>query len=207
MAGVPVKREHWEQIYETRPTDQLSWYQREPATSHRLVTAAAPDRSAAIIDVGSGVSALVDRLLDDGYRDVTLVEVSGHALDAVRARLGDRTPAVVFVRSDVLDWSPDRAYDVWHDRAVFHFLNNDADRARYVERATEAVRPGGALIVASFAADGPTHCSGLPVRRHTADDLAGAFAGGFTLQSNEREEHVTPAGGVQPFTWAVLRRD
>jgi trans-aconitate methyltransferase len=114
---------------------------------------------------------------------------------------------VAFVRSDVLDWSPDRAYDVWHDRAVFHFLSNDAERARYVERATEAVRPGGAVIVASFAADGPTHCSGLPVRRHTADDLAGTFASAFTLESNEREEHVTPAGGTQPFTWAVLRRD
>lgn len=202
-----MNRERWEQIYETRPTDQLSWYQREPAISHRLVVAAAPDRSAAIVDVGSGVSALVDRLLDDGYRGITLVEVSAHALDAVRARLGDRARAVAFVRSDVLDWSPDRAYDVWHDRAVFHFLTADTDRARYVEQATEAVRPGGALIVASFAADGPTHCSGLPVRRHTADDLAGAFAGAFTLQSNEREEHITPAGGRQPLTWAVLRRD
>ena len=151
------------------------------------------------------MSALVDRLLDDGYRDVTLVEVSAHALDAVRARLGDRARAVAFLRSDVLDWSPDRAYDVWHDRAVFHFLSDDADRARYVERATEAVRPGGALIVASFAADGPTHCSGLPVRRYTADDLAGTFGcvraverTGSTSAGRNAAVHVGGAAATDP---------
>jgi len=202
-----VNRRHWEQIYETRPADELSWYQREPATSHRLVVAAAPDRSAAIVDVGSGLASLVDRLADDGYHDLTLVELSARALDEVRARLGERARFATFVRADVLDWSPDRAYDVWHDRAVFHFLNDDADRARYVEQAAEAVRPGGTLIVATFAADGPTHCSGLPVRRHDPDDLARTFAGAFTLESDEREEHVTPTSATQPFTWTVLRRN
>jgi len=202
-----VNRRHWEQIYETRPTDGLSWYQREPATSHRLVAAAAPDRSAAIVDVGSGMSALVDRLIDDGYHDLTLVELSGRALDEVRARLGERARFATFVRADVLDWSPDRAYDVWHDRAAFHFLTDDFDRVRYVAQAAEAVRPGGSLIVATFAADGPTHCSGLPVRGHDPDDLARTFAPAFTLESHEREEHVTPAAATQPFTWAVLCRN
>jgi SAM-dependent methyltransferase len=206
MVGVVVNRRHWEQIYETRPADELSWYQREPATSHRLVVAAAPDRSAAIVDVGSGASFLVDRLLDDGYRDVTLVDVSARALEGVRSRLGEPARAVTFVCSDVLDWSPDRAYDVWHDRAAFHFLTDDADRARYVEHVADAVRPGGSLIIATFAADGPTHCSGLPVRRHSAHDLAAAFGAAFMVESSEREEHVTPAGLMQPFTWMVLRR-
>jgi 2-polyprenyl-3-methyl-5-hydroxy-6-metoxy-1,4-benzoquinol methylase len=202
-----MSRAHWEQIYETRPAAELSWYQREPATSRRLVVAAASSRSATIVDVGSGVSSLVDRLLDDGHTDVTLVDLSLHALEAVRTRLGERADSVTFVCSDVLDWSADRPYDVWHDRAVFHFLTDDADRARYAERAAAAVRPGGMLIVASFAADGPTHCSGLPVRGHTADDLARSFADAFTLESAEREAHVTPAAVTQPFTWAVLRRD
>jgi len=201
-----VTRDHWEQIYATRPAAELSWYQRDPATSHRLVIAAAPERSAGIVDVGSGTSALVDRLLDDGYRDLTLLDLSAHALADVRTRLGERARAVTFVPSDVLDWSPSRTYDVWHDRAAFHFLTDDTDRARYIDIAREAVRPGGALILATFASEGPTHCSGLPVRRHSAHDLAAAFGAAFAVESSEREEHVTPAGVVQPFTWMVLRR-
>ncbi len=198
--------EHWEQIYATRAIDEVSWYQREPAASIRLVEGATQDRSAAIVDVGSGASVLVDRLLADGYRAVTLVDVSARALETVRHRLGTSAGVVTFVASDVLDWVPDRAYDVWHDRAAFHFLSDDRDRARYVDLATRAVRPGGALILATFAADAPTHCSGLPVRRQEANDLAATFRGAFTLESSEREEHVTPAGVVQPFTWAMLRR-
>lgn len=198
--------EHWEEIYATRAIDEVSWYQREPATSIRLVEASAPERSAAIVDVGSGASRLVDRLLADGYRVVTLVDVSIHALETVRARLGASSDRVTFVASDVLDWAPQHQYDVWHDRATFHFLTDDRDRARYVDLAARAVQPGGALIIATFAADGPTHCSGLPVLRHEAKDLAAAFGAAFTLASSEREEHVTPAGVLQPFTWVVLHR-
>ena len=197
---------HWEEVYATRAADEVSWYQRDPATSVRLVEALAADRSAGIVDVGSGASFLVDRLLADGYRDVTLVDVSARALDGLRTRLGEPAGSVTFVCSDVLDWSPERTYEVWHDRAAFHFLTDDADRARYVEIAGRSVRPGGALIVATFAADGPTHCSGLPVRRHSAPDLADAFGAWFTVESSEREEHITPVGVVQPFTWMVLRR-
>jgi SAM-dependent methyltransferase len=201
-----MTREHWEQIYETRPADELSWHQRDSATSHRLVVAAAPQRSAAIVDVGSGMSVLVDRLVDDGYRDLTLVEVSAHALDGVRTRLGERARSVTFAEYDVRDWRPDRVYDVWHDRAMFHFLTDEVDRTRYVDVARGAVRPGGALIIATFAADGPTQCSGLPVKRHSAHDLAAVLGDTFTVESSEREEHITPAGVVQPFTWMVFRR-
>jgi SAM-dependent methyltransferase len=149
---------------------------------------------------------LVDRLLDDGYRDLTLVDVSVRALDAVRSRLGDRAAPVSFVHADVLDWMPGREFDVWHDRAVFHFLTDERDRAAYVERAGAAVRPAGTLIIATFAADGPTQCSGLPVRRHAPADLAHTFGPAFVLEASEREEHVTPAAVIQPFSWAVLRR-
>jgi trans-aconitate methyltransferase len=148
----------------------------------------------------------VDRLLDDGYVDLTLLDVSARALEALRTRLGDRATRVRFVHSDVLDWVPERSFDVWHDRAVFHFLTDADARARYADRAAAAVRPGGSLVVATFAADGPTHCSGLPVRRHTPGELARTFAPAFTLAADEREEHVTPAGVVQPFSWVVLRR-
>jgi 2-polyprenyl-3-methyl-5-hydroxy-6-metoxy-1,4-benzoquinol methylase len=197
---------HWDEIYATRAVDGVSWYQREPTTSLRLVQAAAPDASAAIVDVGSGASSLVDRLLDDGFCDLTLLDVSTAALDAVRTRLGERADHVTFVCRDVLDWVPDRSFDVWHDRAVFHFLTHPDDRARYVSRAASAVRKHGALIVATFAADGPTHCSGLPVHRHTIDDLARSFSGAFVLEGSERTEHITPAGVMQPFSWVVLRR-
>ena len=198
--------EHWDEVYATRATDAVSWYQSEPAISVRLVETSAPERSAAIVDVGGGTSSLVDRLLADGYRALTLVDVSARALETVRARLGALATDVTFVRSDVLTWQIDRAYDVWHDRATFHFLTDERERAAYVELAARGVRPGGTLIIATFAADGPEHCSGLPVRRNDAHDLASTFAATFTLTSSEREEHVTPAGVVQPFTWAVLRR-
>jgi trans-aconitate methyltransferase len=201
-----VSAEHWDEVYATRAIDEVSWYQRDPATSFRLVRAAAADHAGAIVDVGCGASALVDRLLDAGYADVTLVDVSTRALEAARTRLGDRGVGVTFVNSDVLEWRPERDFDVWHDRAAFHFLTDDLERAQYVERAAAAVRPGGTLIVATFAADGPTHCSGLPVQRHDAADLARTFSPEFVLESAEHEEHVTPAGVVQPFTWAVLRR-
>jgi trans-aconitate methyltransferase len=193
-------------VYATRALDEVSWYQPEPATSLRLVEGSAPDRSAAIVDIGSGASFLADRLLADGYRDVTIVDVSDRALDAVRVRLGTHSHLLTYVVSDILAWSPERAYHVWHDRAVFHFLTDDRQRSRYVELAAAALRPGGTLIIATFAADGPTHCSGLPVRRHTAGELASTFAKAFTVEASESEEHVTPAGVVQPFTWSVLRR-
>jgi trans-aconitate methyltransferase len=198
--------EHWDEIYATRAVDEVSWYQREPTASIRLVETAAPERSVAIVDVGCGTSSLVDRLLDDGYVDLTLLDVSACALDVLRTRLGDGAAGVRFVRTDVLDWVPEHSFDVWHDRAVFHFLTDDEARARYADRAASAVHPGGTLIIATFAADGPTHCSGLPVHRHTAGELARTFALAFTPSADEREEHVTPAGVVQPFTWVVLRR-
>jgi SAM-dependent methyltransferase len=200
-----VTAEHWDEIYATRAADEVSWFQREPSMSLRLVDAFA-GTSDAIVDVGAGASFLVDRLLDTGHVDITLVDVSTRALETVRTRLGDRAGDVTFVGTDVTEWTPEREYDVWHDRAVFHFLTEKNDRSRYISRAATAVRKHGALILATFAADGPTHCSGLPVRRHDGDDLARRFAGAFVLEDTWREEHVTPSGVVQPFTWAAFRR-
>lgn len=198
--------DHWDRVYAEHAPEELSWYQREPSTSLRLVREYAPGPDAAIVDVGAGESLLVDRLVDGGFTDVTVVDVSCRALDAVRARLGARAGTVTFAVSDVLTWQPARPFDVWHDRAVLHFLAEAADREGYVERASRVVRSEGVVILGVFGDDGPLQCSGLPVARYSADELARAFCSSFVLVAHEREEHVTPRGVLQPFTWVVLRR-
>ncbi len=183
----------------------MGWYEPEPATSLRLIETMASSSASAVIDVGGGASLLVDRLLDRGFTDLTVLDVSQHVLEEVRGRLGERGAQVVLVRHDVLTWAPDRPYDIWHDRAVLHFLTEPAERDRYVEVAEQAVRENGAVIVGAFAEDGPTQCSGLPVVRYSAADLANLFRKSFVFVAHERVEHVTPTGVVQPYTWIVLR--
>jgi hypothetical protein len=198
--------DHWDHIYSTGTPAARSWYEREPTRSLRLIEMTAGDPSAAIIDLGAGTSMLVDRLLDAGFPDVTVLDISAHALEEVGRRLGPRASSVRFIPHDVLSWQPGRQYQVWHDRAVFHFLTEAAQRSSYVSVAAGAVCAGGAVIVATFAEDGPTTCSGLPVARYSAGQLADAFAADFEPVHAEREHHVTPAGAVQPFTWMVLKR-
>lgn len=190
---------HWDGVYRDKAPDEVSWFQREPEVSLRLL-AGPPVGS--LVDVGAGASILADRLVDRGW-EVTLLDVSAEALSVVRRRLGDSASYLV---ADVLSWQPDRRYDVWHDRAVFHFLTEGADRARYAANAWAAVAPGGALVLGAFAPDGPETCSGLPTTRWSADGLATALGDGWALEHDEREEHTTPWGVVQPFTWVVLRR-
>jgi Trans-aconitate methyltransferase len=203
---VPGRDDHWEDIYASTPSTEVSWYEDEPAESLRLIEKFASNRSARVIDLGAGTSVLVDRLLGDGFTDVTVLDVSQHALTEVRQRLGERVRHVTFVHQDVLTWKPDRQYDIWHDRAVFHFLTERTARDRYIQIAAHAIRVGGGLVLATFAEDGPMQCSGLPVSRYSAQDLEAAFSATFSLVEHERAEHVTPHGVVQPFTWAVLRR-
>ncbi len=205
--------EHWDSVYGTRPTDEVSWFQREATTSLRLIASVCPP-TAAVVDIGAGASRLVDTLLDVGWSDVTVLDVSATALSLVHDRITqgvgdpprDRAGSVSFVVADVLTWQPERAYDAWHDRAVFHFLARPDQRELYVARAANALPAGAAIVLGTFAADGPTQCSGLPTARYDADGLAAVFEPGFRLEHAEREEHVTPSGVVQPFTWAVLRR-
>jgi SAM-dependent methyltransferase len=196
--------EHWDRVFATSDATTVSWYEPRPATSLRLLSTVARPGSA-VVDIGAGAARLADRLLADGWSDVTVLDVSAEALAIMRSRLAGRD-GVSFVLTDVLDWSPTRSYDAWHDRAVFHFLVSAEARARYAAVAAAAVRPGGALVIATFAADGPTQCSGLPTMRYDADALAAELGDAFELEHAEREEHVTPSGVVQPFTWAVLGR-
>jgi 2-polyprenyl-3-methyl-5-hydroxy-6-metoxy-1,4-benzoquinol methylase len=203
---MPERQEHWEQVYGTRRSTDVSWFERAPVTSMRLIEQVAPGTSAAVIDIGAGASLLVDGLLARGFADLTVLDISDHALSEVRRRLAEKAQRVSFLQRDVLTWTPDRQYEVWHDRAVFHFLTVETERGRYVETATSAVRGGGTLILATFAEDGPTRCSGLAVCRYTAPDLCERFSAAFSMVHHEREEHVTPSGVVQPFTWVVLQR-
>ncbi len=196
--------EHWQQIYSSKKADEVSWFQRKPEVSLRLVTAHAA-LSDAVIDVGAGQSFLVDALLDDGFIDVTVMDISEVAVSEVRQRVHGRVSAS-FVVADVRTWVPAKNFDLWHDRAVFHFMKSDEDKAAYLSVMSRAVRPGGIAIIGTFAEDGPTHCSGLDVSRYSPMQLANEFEKFFALESTESEEHVTPWGAVQNFTWVTLRR-
>lgn len=204
-AQVSPQGTHWDDVYRAKRLDEVSWFQAEPAMSLRLLTGIVP-RPRSVIDVGAGGSVLVDALLDAGFGDVTVLDLVGSALAAVRSRLAERSRDVTFVVADVVRWELPRQWDAWHDRAVFHFLTEPHDRAKYVQVAARAVARGGVAVIGTFASDGPDHCSGLPTARYDADGLSAQFATAFWLERSEREEHVTPAGVVQQFTWVVLRR-
>lgn len=200
-------KQHWEHIYTTKPTDGVSWYQPHAQQSLRLIRDTGLPLTAAIIDVGGGASMLVDDLLDAGYSALTVLDLSAAALAAAKTRLGTRSAAVRWLEADILDAKlPKHGFDVWHDRAVFHFLTSAAERHAYVRAVLRAVKPGGHVIVATFAEDGPEQCSGLPVRRYRAGELHAEFGEPFLLLRHEKEAHQTPAGGVQQFVYCYCRK-
>jgi SAM-dependent methyltransferase len=198
------RERHWERIYDTRRPERLSWYQPYPAVSLELIEGLGPARDAPIVDVGGGASTLVDELLRRGHTDLTVLDISADALGVARRRLGASADRVRWEHTDLLDWAPGRRYAIWHDRAVFHFLTDPADADAYRALATASVAAGGHLILATFAADGPDHCSGLPVARYDPDRLAARFAPAFAPVADRREHHRTPTGAEQRFTWLVL---
>lgn len=201
-------REHWNQVYLSKSPSDVSWFQPQAKLSLELIRRAAPDVNSPIIDVGGGASTLVDGLLHAGYRDVTVLDISGAALALARARLGDRAAQVKWIEADVLSHPlPRAAYAVWHDRAVFHFLTDERDRIRYVAQVRAAVRDNGHVIVASFGPDGPEKCSGLDVMRYSPESMHGEFGGGFRLLDSVRETHVTPWGAEQAFVYCMCRME
>jgi hypothetical protein len=198
----PGRAEHWNTVYAGRSAEGVSWYQREPRVSLDLVDALGVGPGAPVIDVGGGASVLVDRLVERGFRDVSVLDISDVGLDLARARVGTGAP-VDWVRADVLGWVPARRYQLWHDRAVFHFLVDQADRDAYLATLRTAV-PNGAVIVATFASDGPEVCSGLPVARYGPGELADLLEG-YEVVEARRDVHVTPWGAAQPFTFVAAR--
>jgi SAM-dependent methyltransferase len=199
-------RTHWDTVYRTKLADQVSWYRPHLERSLAFVESVAPDRTAAIIDVGGGESTLVDDLVARGYGDVTVLDVAPSAIAGAKARLGPAARRVHWLLADITSVElPVQRYDLWHDRAVFHFLTRAEDRAAYVRQTLRAVRPGGYVVVAAFGPDGPEKCSGLPVVRYDADHLHGEFGGAFRLIDSTVELHRTPAGAIQQFTYCFCR--
>jgi SAM-dependent methyltransferase len=206
MTSPEDRSTHWDDRYRTVGVDQVSWFEAEPTLSLELLDLAGVTAAATVIDVGGGASRLAGALVARGHADVTVLDLSTEALDRARAGL-PHPDAVHWVVADLLTWAPTRRYDVWHDRAVFHFLVDPRDRATYREVLRRALAPGGTVVVATFAEDGPTMCSGLPVRRYSADELLDELGPGLTPVATGRQVVVAPAGAVQHFTWVVLKAD
>jgi 2-polyprenyl-3-methyl-5-hydroxy-6-metoxy-1,4-benzoquinol methylase len=197
---------HWETIYKTKPADAVSWYRPHLEVSLGLIDRAAASSAAAIIDVGGGESTLVDDLVRRGFCNVTVLDISATALEATQQRLGQSAEQVRWISADVTQVSlPRHSFDVWHDRAVFHFLTADEDRAAYVRNVLNAMRPGGFVIVSTFGPEGPTRCSGLEVRRYDSEALHRQFGVGFRLVESSKELHHTPWGAAQQFLYCYCR--
>jgi trans-aconitate methyltransferase len=192
-------RDHWETAYSTRPANEQSWFQAKPERSLAMIRRTGAGPASPIIDVGGGASNLVDFLLDEAYRDLTVLDISATAVNEARQRLGDRASRVQWLQQDVLTFVPPRQYAVWHDRAVFHFLTGEQDRRLYIDVLRCALQMGGQLVIAAFAPDGPTKCSGLEVMRHDAASLGLVLGDDFRLEEEATEDHVTPAGRLQRF--------
>jgi trans-aconitate methyltransferase len=204
--SVTDRQTHWETIYATKREDEVSWFQEWPAISVELIKSVGATLRTAVIDVGGGKSRLVDSLLRDGFRDVTVLDISAAALAAAKARLGDKAMKATWIVSDVTTWQPTRRYEIWHDRAAFHFLADPADRVAYVKRLADALAPGGYAIIGTFAIDGPEWCSGLPIVRYDAESLAGTLGAAFEWRETRRHEHRTPSGATQKFQFSVFQR-
>jgi 2-polyprenyl-3-methyl-5-hydroxy-6-metoxy-1,4-benzoquinol methylase len=200
------RQAHWENVYRTKGEGDVSWFQERPEISLDMIGATGVSADASIVDIGAGASRLVDALLDAGFTAVTVLDVSQKALATSQARLGVRSVKVSWVAADVTTWEPARSYDVWHDRAAFHFLTDPKDRAAYAERVGRAVRPGGHVIIGTFALDGPERCSGLPVVRYDAAALGSILGPSFAPIESLNDAHKTPAGAIQRFQFSRFRR-
>ena len=203
-SGPDEATDPWDRRYSGAGATGVSWYQPEPAMSLTLIDRLRVAKEAPVIDVGGGASLLVDRLVGRGYTDLTVLDVSSTALEIARRRLDD-TVHVRWLHENLMTWEPQRRYALWHDRAVFHFLTNAGERAKYLTTMRHALSDSGSVIIATFASDGPERCSALPVARYDAADLE-RLLDGFTVVESSREEHVTPDGTVQPFTWVAAHR-
>lgn len=199
--------DHWNRIYAARPAADMSWYQSRPETSLRLMAKLGMQKEDAIIDVGGGASNLVDHLVEEGFRRLTVLDISASAISAVKARLGERAGQVTWIVADVTEAALPGPFRLWHDRAVFHFLTEPQQRARYKAKLRDSLPAGGHVIMATFADDGPTQCSNLPVCRYSPDELAAELGDGFELLESHRETHMTPAQGRQNFIYCCFRRN
>ena len=201
------RKNHWDGVYASKNPNEVSWYQTRLEKSLELIDATGAGKDAAIIDLGGGASTLVDDLLASGFTNITVLDISSTAIQTAQARLGAHAKKVTWLETDVTKARlPEHRYDIWHDRAVFHFLTDAEDRRRYVSAVHHAVKPGGHVIVATFGSNGPLQCSGLDIARYTPEQLYGEFGGNYALLRNVTEDHVTPAGKHQEFVYCYCRK-
>jgi ubiquinone/menaquinone biosynthesis C-methylase UbiE len=205
---VPIadRQAHWENVYRTRTENEVSWFEENPATSLALIHATGVPKDAAIIDIGGGASRLVDALLHESYSAVTVLDISERALTTAKARLGNRASSVQWIAADVTTWEPAASFDVWHDRAAFHFLTEPEDRSAYIARVLRTLRSGGHLIIGTFALDGPERCSGLPVQRYDAALLREYLGLAFEPVETRLHKHLTPMRRLQRLQFSRFRR-
>ena len=196
------RQNHWEHVYETKGPTQLSWFQAVPSKSMALIRSTEVPTEAPIIDVGAGVSSLVDLLINSDYSNITVLDIANAAIAESRARLGDAASRVKWISADILEWAPMGRYYLWHDRAVFHFLVNEASAKNYLNTMRTALVPGGYFVLATFGPEGPDRCSGLDVQRYSIERLTELLEDDFELKAFELEEHTTPTGNVQQFLYS-----
>lgn len=205
VADMDTLKQHWDNRYGETPTEKLTWFQSQPQPSLDWIKANCPHGSA-VIDIGAGASVLVDHLLEAEYTDVSLLDLAEPALQISRQRLGGKAKQVSWLTADITEWLPTRKYSLWHDRAVFHFLIDAADRTAYKQALLTALPVRGMLIMATFAIGGPEKCSGLPIVQYSADSLPTELGPQFKLLETQQEQHPTPAGNSQLFNWFLFKR-
>lgn len=199
-------KSHWNKIYEEKNSTEVSWYEPMPETSLKFIAECKLDKNSAIIDIGGGDSSLVDFLLAKDFTDITVLDVSKKAISRAKARLGDRAEQVKWIISDVLDFVPERKYDLWHDRAAFHFLNEEGQVKKYLEVLEEAVDTGGFVVMSTFSEKGPDKCSGLEVKKYSISNLISLFSESFNMMSCKNVDHRTPSGSVQNFSFCSFKK-
>lgn len=199
-------RTHWETVYGNKTESELSWHQEEPSLSFELMQMAGMTAASSVIDIGGGTSRIVDGLIGKGLVDISVLDLSENAIAASQHRLGAESGKVTWINSDVTRWRPGRVFDIWHDRAVFHFLIDPIDREAYKQRLADSLAPQGHAIIASFALDGPEKCSGLPVMRYSPETLSEALGDGFMLLAHRSHLHQTPWGNPQSFQYSLFRK-
>lgn len=201
------RKEHWNKVYDSKTPTEVSWYEPMPETSLNYITECKLDNDAAIIDIGGGDSFLAEFLLAKGFTDVTVVDISEKAIERAKKRLGERAEEIKWIVADASEFKPERQYDLWHDRAAFHFLTEDEQVQNYLQTVKRSVKPGGFLVIGTFSENGPKKCSGIEIRQYSVSQMQDLFSDDFTTMSCKNIDHTTPSGGIQNFTFCSFRKN